>query len=251
MNSITLRYTAFRAFFVILAFAVGFFCLREEYWPRETMNLLQLSAFMLLGLFYLALAQVEFRNGQAAWAFSKKGWYVCLLLALQIMVALGLYYLFTDHSLRMAAASTCIFLLPFTIANAWAVFSEIPERRYKYWSFPLQQPEKRTMPLVNRMPVRLRMKRRYADGTAEVFFTTVPVRIQLGLLFYYFLLDNKDGPAIEYRDETEQPYEWEFYVHSAAGIVKKHLDPGLTLSENAVGANATIIARRIKGKAFL
>jgi hypothetical protein len=214
--------------------------------------LLQWACFLLLGV-----AQVFFlrrwvsRVGKHNSLFSVGAWLFTGFLSL-VLTLLVFYFFGKGQHLRIAVASFCAFLLPFTLAHAWHIFSGIPAPRYKLWFIPevMYQWGGR---MRQKIPVTVRLKRRYFDRREEVFTLTAPAMVKLGSVFHSLIAErqNEEGsqeegaePYIELNSKDHRPFGWEFYAARYGGLIKTRLDPERTLTENRIKSNHIVIVRR-------
>jgi hypothetical protein len=133
--------------------------------------------------------------------------------------------------------------------GAWHTFRRIPDRRYTPWFLPMDADEV-SMPLMQHMRVRLRVKLLRTDSQSKRVTISIPPRMTMGDLFRYFVFQRQkiDPAQIEYRDTRDQPYAWEFYASKWGGLAKRILDPGKTLIENKLESYSVIIVKRIPPK---
>ena len=212
-------------------------------------GVLQWIAFLALGgghvfLFRRRLESLQKEN----LLFSPLGWTVTVALALEIVLLLTLlYWVLPGDRFVLSGVSCCAFLLAYIVGGAWEAFYAIPERQYKIWFNP-ERMDPFTLAQAGKLPVRLKVRRRYFDIREELFPLTVPARLKVGRLFYHFILDEekKGAPAIEKEDEDRNAYGWQFYSEDLGGIIRKFLDPQRTLQENKVRKNSIIVARRVR-----
>jgi hypothetical protein len=185
------------------------------------------------------------RLGMGRLLFAPFGWTATLAPAGAILLLLLL--LFNSSRPSLACVGCSAFLLPYVIAEAWENFYSIPEREYKVWHNP-ETMDQFTVKQTRHLPVRLKVRRRYADLHEELFPLTAPARWKVGRFFYHFIQDeeSKGAPAFEKEDETRKPYGWQFYSADYGGFVRRFLDPQRTLEENNVRENTVIVARRVR-----
>lgn len=174
-----------------------------------------------------------------------------LLLSLVIGIVLMLFNAFTKNTdVTIAYMGSCAFLLPFTIAQSWLFFKNIPKKvsisTYNAKIDNHQPP----VALPRYRKVQISIAKKYADNSEEVFPVTVPEDMPFSRFFNGFILGQNNNPqsAIEYMDEHEQPFGWEFYVQSNNRAVMQRIVPGLSLNQNKVKEYTGIIARRVKAE---
>lgn len=231
--------------FAILTLVCGVLSLLQRELPwRPLAGGLQALVFLLLGLGHLRY--IGRREPEQAPAFSPAAWMSTLLVTLEILLLLTLLYGFLPAGrLSMAIASGCMFLFPFTVANAWLVWGSIPEKRFLVWFIPRQWGNF-VLPQGKPLSVKLKVRVRYFDPFEELIQLDVADRIHVGRLFAYIAGESKKVGmrAIEMEDENHESYGWQFYYRRlGAG---KYLDPQWTLRESKVGKRGVIVVRRIR-----
>lgn len=168
------------------------------------------------------------------------------MLLLSAVISLAVFIVFTSllfNGGMLPIASGAAFMLPYCIHVCWQYSTAVfPLHLYKAWYLPedAEPPTKMSL-LLNSIPFKIQMKVKEADTAAIVFTVTLTGKLQLGHMFYRFLFDQKG--IIETANKNAQPYGWLFYVKKWYG--HKALDPGKTLTENAIRANDIIIVKRV------
>jgi hypothetical protein len=141
------------------------------------------------------------------------------------------------------------FLAPAFIVTAFDHFTEIPVRVFKEWNFPppgtLSDPNDSEMadPIIINFEIR-----KGIDDNLTVFKAKAPKGLQLGRLFYYFVMDYNsrypDNPVV--LNESESSYfKWSFMITRSIFSGKAFPDPDLTISDNKIKENSTITCERI------
>lgn len=208
-------------------------------------KIIQLLAFAAVGILYLRSTEQHFLISNTVFLLKKL--LASLLLSSFIFIVLLLLYVFLSHSMFiMALASSCAFLLPSIIFNAWLLFSSFPQKHYKIWYNFENIRDERVSIFLNSIPLNIKLTLKYFDVEEEIFFATLPGHVTFGKLFNQFLVNQSTNDTIEILDERQNPYGWVFFVESIKGYAKRYIDPELTLRENKVKENTTIVAKRVK-----
>ena len=232
-----------------LAPVLGLIALSEGVILPLVAGVLQWIAFLALGAGHVFLFRRRLESLQKEHLlFSPLGWTVTIALALEIFILLALLYAFMPGDRLVYSGVSCsAFLLAYIVAEAWEIFYAIPDREYKIWFNP-ESMDPFSLAQTSKLPVRLKVRRRYFDIREELFPLTVPARLKVGRFFYHFILDEekKGAPGIEKEDEDRNAYGWQFYSEDLGGVIRKFLDPQRTLEENKIRKNSIIVARRVR-----
>ena len=142
------------------------------------------------------------------------------------------------------------FIAPTFVIIAFNNFVKIPMKVYKVWDFPapgtLSDPNDSEMadPII----VNLEIRKQY-DDNRTVFKAKAPKGMDLGKLFYFFISDynsrHPNNPILIHESENK-PFKWSFYQTGNILKGKTHLDAEITISENRIKENASVICERIK-----
>ena len=140
-----------------------------------------------------------------------------------------------------------LFAFPALVMHAFSLWRAIPHPIYKKW-FYTSHKELPLIQLDDTMEVSFQCKRKPEDPSPVTVAVRVPLNHTLGDLFYYFI----------YRHNTERepaqpiivgldgnPYPWIFYAKPAWIEPRRYLDPTLTVTENKLRRNATIVALQL------
>jgi hypothetical protein len=140
------------------------------------------------------------------------------------------------------------FLAPVFVFIAFSKFIEIPAKVFKTWEFPspgtLPDPSDSEMadPIIVNFEIRKR-----CNENRTVFKAKAPRAMALGKLFYFFIMDynsrHSDNPIMITDNNT--PFSWSFYTTANIFRGKVHLDAEITISENGIKENASVICERI------
>lgn len=206
----------------------------------------QILAFLGCGILYISFLKKNIVFPYLTSPFNNKLLF-SISLSLLISIVLLLLYLFTDSNMIvMSFASSCSFLLPFAITEAWKTYNELPQKRYKLWYNSDVVMDSRTTVFLNSLPIRLKLSLKYFDISEEMFELTVPGHTQFGKFFNQFIIEkNKNNTSvIECIDIEKKPFGWQFYVARFNGLNKQFIDPELSLRENKVNDHSVITAKR-------
>lgn len=127
-----------------------------------------------------------------------------------------------------------------------APVSAKPASTEKVW-FPTDEViEKKATVFLNSLPIHIKLSRSLTSE-ATSFPLQAPVKMKLGTMFYHFIQDKNKAPesAIEFKNARDAFYGWEFYTEAFGGLKKRYLNPELTLIDNKIKQNATIVAQRV------
>ncbi|MEJ7769103.1 MAG: TssN family type VI secretion system protein [Chitinophagaceae bacterium] len=219
------------------------------YLHGNVLKALQLFGFAGLGMLYAsALKNRAIRFHKHGTLGNNKFIFTVLLSLVITVVLLILYFLTDSNMIRMAYASACSFLLPYTIQQSWHPYTNVPEKRFKVWYNSDLVMDTRTTVFLNSLPVRISVTRKYFDITDELYEVTVPGHVPFGKYFNQFVIEkNKSNTtSIECFDQEKKPYGWQFYIHRLGGLSKQFIDPDLSLRENNLRDNSIILAKRKK-----
>ncbi len=212
------------------------------YWGGK---IIQLLAFAVVGILYLRFTKQHFLISNTV--FLRKKLLSSLLLSSFIFITLLLLYVFLSHNMFiMALASSCAFLLPSIIFYAWLLFKSFSQHQYKVWYNFENIRDNRVTIFLNSIPLNIKLTCKYFDVGEEIFIATLPGHVPFGKLFNQFLVNQNSDDRIEFLDEKKNPYGWIFFVESIKGYGKRYIDPELTLRENKIKENTTIVATRVK-----
>jgi hypothetical protein len=141
------------------------------------------------------------------------------------------------------------FLAPALIITAFDHFTDIPARVFREWNFPppgtLSDPSDSEMadPIIINFEIR-----KGINDNRTVFKAKAPKGMTLGRLFYYFVMDYNS----RYPDNTvlisvgENSYfKWSFFITGSIFSGKTYPDPDLTISDNKIKENASVICERV------
>ncbi|HUC81402.1 MAG TPA: TssN family type VI secretion system protein [Flavisolibacter sp.] len=205
-------------------------------------RLAQAVGFLGLGLFLLRLFSgvLSFFSDRQKWLF------IALSVLLIALVLGGIYLRFPHYSWLEGAAAVSAFLLPLVLRQVWHVFESFFFYSGKTWSYSNTLPLQQSTTFLNSMPVKFKVQ---LDDEQEYVFQAAfraPVKMKLGLIFYHIIQQQPEatGKANIFVNEFGRPYKWVF--QSSQFGFERQLDPDLSLIENGIRQNRTIVARRLK-----
>jgi hypothetical protein len=141
------------------------------------------------------------------------------------------------------------FIAPTFISFAFKYFVLIPGKVFKVWSFPV--PGTLSDPSDNEMadPIIVNFEIRKKSGESHTLFKAkAPRGMKLGRLFYFFIMDynsrHPDNPITISEDESNT-FKWSFCLSAGFLSGEKRLDPEMSISENGIKENASVICERI------
>lgn len=141
------------------------------------------------------------------------------------------------------------FITPTFVIIAFNYFIEIPAKVFKAWDFPtpgtLPDPNDSEMadPIIINFEICKQIKE-----SRTVFKAKAPKGMDLGRLFYFFIIDynsrHSNNPIL-INDSSNKLFKWSFFTTPNILSGKKHLDPELSISENKLKENRSVICERI------
>lgn len=176
--------------------------------------------------------------------------YISLLFIAMALVLFGYYFVTGNNSLVMAFASSGAFLLPFLIYQGYIEFMGIPAKNYPVWHLPETASGAAVLSAftVNSIQLQLVIARTASDKDVNTIPVTVSAKTKLGRVFEKFIEDRRiEGAkyAIETKNDKDNSFGWQFYESKWMGVYQRWLNPSMSLYENKVRANATIIVIRV------
>jgi hypothetical protein len=170
------------------------------------------------------------------------------LLAFVVGSVLFLIFLWFQKDLLLLSIDGLLFLLPVLLLKTWHAFDNISESRYPIYK--LERLEERDAKVyLNTLSIGIKVLISGPELYEKTFFIDLPDQLPFGHLFSTFIQYNDyeiDEDFVGQFDEEPNMYGWVFYKNSFFGLIRKNLDPHLSLSENEVDDNAVIIAKRVK-----
>lgn len=173
---------------------------------------------------------------------------ICFFGYTLIMLAFGYY--FKSSFPRIFFVPAFFFIAPTFVIMAFNSFLKIPFKVYKAWEYPvpgtLADPSDSEMaePIIVNFEIR-----KQANDERTVFKAKAPKDMDMGKLFYFFISDynsrHPDG-TIMVKENENITCKWSFY--RTGNILKGNtrLDPELSIRENNIKENSSIICERIR-----
>ena len=147
-----------------------------------------------------------------------------------------------------ACTCVCAFVFPSLFNETYRKYMDIPLEIYKIWYFSQTKDlsEFEYMDYNKLMVLELEFSKQVEDDTPTNVKVKAPDNLAFGVWFQKFILDyNVKFPAtpIELAGK-EDDFGWIFYMKRSFFLPRKHVDPDLTISENKIKEQHTIIAKR-------
>jgi hypothetical protein len=140
------------------------------------------------------------------------------------------------------------FIVPTFVVISFNFFALIPIKVYRTWLFPA--PGTLTDPSDSEMtdPIIVNFEiRKQSSDSHTVFKAKAPRAMTLGRLFYFFIMDynsrHPDNPIVTSVGENNT-FKWSFCLSAGLLKGKKRLDPEISVSENGIKENASVICER-------
>lgn len=236
-----------------------------------------ISTVVLLSLAFAFLSITVYRNGFAGWLvkslliifllgtaithtriyfkripLSNSGWrpsvFFFSLLAFVAVTVLFLVFLLFQKELLLLSINGLLFLLPVVMIKTWNAFDNISENEFPVYK--LEADEERDVKVyLNTLSIGIKILIDGPELYERTFYTNLPEQLPLGHLFSMFMQYedyDADDDIISRLNEKDTNYGWLFYKKSFFGLVRKNIDPYLSLNENEVSNNAVIVAKRVK-----
>ncbi|MCU0377150.1 MAG: TssN family type VI secretion system protein [Bacteroidales bacterium] len=140
------------------------------------------------------------------------------------------------------------FLAPTFVYIAFSKFIEIPLKVFKTWKFPSPGtlPDPSDSEMADPIIVNFEISKQCAEKRT-VFKAKAPKGMNLGKLFYFFIMDynsrHSDNP-IMITDSNNKTFGWSFYLTPSIIHGRTHLDPEVSVSGNRIKENASVICER-------
>jgi hypothetical protein len=212
-------------------------------WPVAA---LQLLAFLGAGILNVYLLHNESRFFKPAF-FLEGVWY-SFLLATLMCVVLVLFYVVTQTRMEtMAIAGCCMFLLPCIALQTWFAWQSISGKEYKVWYNPDELAPHLVAASNTRQAVRIKIAPDKLKKNKRITAMSAHAKLKLGRVFHHFLAEQNVNAetCIDAIDKNLHPFGWVFHEEMLGGLFRRHLDPYLSLQENNVKGNATIVVTRV------
>ncbi len=215
-------------------------------WKIWAFKVLQLAFFGLLGIRHISLL----KNRSVFIHHSEKDkLYFSFVLTLIIYGALLLFYFVVKTNLQhMALSSSCAFLVPYLVNQAWLNYQLIPENNAKVWYDYNPVVENPDIAYLNTIRINLTLSRSFNVKDNVSYLISTPLTLELGKLFNAFLfVETKASTGeIECVNDESVPYGWKFFVVKYGGLYKRALDPDKSLQNNGnIKKNTNLLAKRV------
>jgi hypothetical protein len=194
-------------------------------------------------LFFEKITKLENKNtGLILFSFA-----VCLFGYGLVLMAFEFY--FAASFPRLYFLPAFFFIAPAFVIIAFNNYINIPSKFYRSWDFPvpgtLSDPTDSEMadPIIVNIEIR-----KQPEEERTVFKAKAPKAMDLGRLFYFFIIDyNSRHPnsPILVEDGNNKPFKWSFRLKPKILIGGVHLDPDISVSDNRIRENASVICERI------
>lgn len=141
------------------------------------------------------------------------------------------------------------FIAPTLVLIAFEYFVEIPLKVFKAWDFPVPGtlPDPTDSEMADPIIINFEISKQVKESRT-VFKAKAPKAMELGKLFYFFIIDyNSRHPnnPILINDSNNKLFKWTFLATPNIIAGKKHLDPELTIADNKLKENTSVICERI------
>ena len=228
---------------LFIALLLGCICLMGN--AVLWIKLLQLSVFVAAGYIHVkSMRKIHFLNPHV----QLQGILTLIISFLLFLFLFLLYLVINSNLLIMALASSCAFGLPFLLLQSWASYISIPEQQYKLWYYSETPATDKGVIYLGNMTMQFKVLNSYMKYGEKLKPVIAPGRMKLGNVFYHFLKHQKntDEYSAEYKEQYHHSFGWSFYVEYLGGWNKRYLDPELTLTENGLKENSSIVARPVE-----
>jgi hypothetical protein len=212
--------------------------------------------FIVLQLFILAIGIIHIRilKKTLSWT-SNESIIGEFLVTLNTAVAGGFFLLLTfsllganEFSLLMLSALVWFFV-PFFFIKSMDFYLTIPERIYKTWSYPIDNPipDPTDSELASPMVISFEFQKKVNQEDFTIFRAKAPKDIQFGKLFYFFINDyNSRHPESTIEVSSKSiPFPWVFQFKPKLFARFSYLDPDETVYHNQIKENSVIVCHRI------
>lgn len=142
------------------------------------------------------------------------------------------------------------FIIPLLFMKSFDNLAEIPPPIYKVWYYPdfPEEPDLDKLDLNKIYVLELEFSKVPFQSVSN-FKLKAPIEMNFGEWFMMFINNYNDKFAespIQYLDNTGKSYGWIFYTKSTFFKPKKFIDPDLSVTENKLKENITIVSLRVE-----
>jgi MFS family permease len=208
------------------------------FYKNNSVELWQLTAFLVLGLVYATSVQPRSLSSGATFRTA-----FFFALAFMVITALASYFVKTP-AFGMAFLFAGAFLLPCTVAESWRLFRLVVVGPKPVWRYAKETPDEAPFVYLEKKPFRILVFS--GDEIPEEYDAVVPSSLPLGLAFFYTVKHERSPEEWRpyFLDKDGRPYAWQFY-EKKTGFWKSYLQPNETVSENNIGTRSVIVAERL------
>lgn len=220
---------------------------------------LSMFYFFILQLFFLGLGFVALylvRKKIIGENEENKGTSALFIAINTFLGMIGFAIIFYQCSLQPILApyyamSVFTFTLPAFFYISLSYYRNISQEIYKVWYYPIGADEIDFDVIDTSVIYMLELeytKRLNESGISNTKLRA-PVSMKFGDWFRSFLdnyNDKYDSDPIQYLSSEGTPHGWIFYIKSSLIGNPRYIDPDLTITDNKLSENDTIIARRVK-----
>lgn len=215
------------------------------------MKVVQLIVFTGLGILHNAMLEKDTVSIEDK--FPGKIFFSTVLTCL-ICAALLLFYLLINRSvLFMALASSCAFFLPFTLLQSWRALEKIPDSELPVWHGFDENVEWPDTVYLSNLPITFRLTETQSDMVAVSFSIKAPLHMELSKLFNLFVLaaEKNYNIHIQFVDENNRFFGWQFFAESLKGLLNIQLDPGVSIGNNRkIRPDTVIYVKRVQAGSY-
>jgi Type VI secretion system, TssN len=183
--------------------------------------------------------------GEILFAMSLILFAVVVFSAMQYFVKADKDFMFFPMLISMLS-----FFVPIVLLYTFEAAYKIPLPEFATWHYPLKAQIELPDEKVNEkiLVIAFEITKKSTDNIKTNFRAKGPEAMLLGDLYYHFLNDYNElhsETPVEYTDLMDNPNEWWFRIKPKWYQPQRILDPGLSIRDNHVKENSTIICERI------
>jgi hypothetical protein len=207
--------------------------------------------YLLLGWFNIAWAHAmipNLKNGKTHYLLEFMIYFIIMFIGAALF---SLIFNLCNELQYGLWACTCVFsfLFPSLFYETYKKYMEIPPEVHKIWRFSHDVDLSRFeyMDYNKLMVLELEFVKQLNDEIPTKVKVKAPDNLPFGTWFQKFLIDyNLKFPAtpIELKNENGE-YGWIFYVKRSFFLPRKYVDYDLTIPENGIMENHTIVVKRV------
>ncbi len=175
-----------------------------------------------------------------------------ILLVSYLLMGVVFWFLPLKSFTFIFPTSAFIFILPLLTMSTFDYMMAIPDEEYKLWYYPekMEIPDMDKIDFANSYVLTFEVYKKDNERLPTIMKFKAPLaNISFGDLFFMYLYEyneaNRENP-IEYWDSKQKRYPWLFYVKPKRWWNSKIMvDPSLTVRENKIKENCTIVPYRV------